>query len=377
MRTGAVLLAALLLAGCDAASEPPPVPGTDSALRVTELAGGLEHGWDIGFLPSGAQLITERPGALVTVADGQVRPVRAELGDVYAVGEGGLLGLALDPDFGRNRTFYTCQAHAEGGSPVDVRLVRWRLSPDERSAQRFGDLLTGLPLNPSGRHSGCRPTFAPDGMLLVGTGDAARADAAQDRRGLGGKVLRLDPRTGKPPAGNPFPGSPVLSYGHRNVQGVAVRPGTGQVYLAEHGPSFDDEINRNVPGGNFGWDPSQGGTEGGYDESVPMTDTARFPDAVRPLWTSGRITEAICGATFLSGPSWGELNGALAVVALKGQKLLLYQLSREGTIVRVRLPGALNESYGRLRAARTGPDGALYVTTSNGADDKLLRLSPF
>ncbi|WP_020498104.1 PQQ-dependent sugar dehydrogenase [Sciscionella marina] len=376
MRTGAVLLTAILLAGCDTASEPSPVPGTDSALRVTELAGGLEHGWDIGFLPSGAQLITERPGKLVTVTDGQVRPVRAELGDVYAVGEGGLLGLALDPGFGRNRTFYTCQAHAEGGSPVDVRLVRWRLSPDERSAQRLGDLLTGLPLNPGGRHSGCRPTFAPDGMLLVGTGDAARADAAQDRRGLGGKVLRIDPRTGKAPADNPFPGSPVLSYGHRNVQGVAVRPGTGQVYLAEHGPSFDDEINRNVPGGNFGWDPAKDGTEGGYDESVPMTDTARFPDAVRPLWTSGRITEAISGATFLSGPSWGELNGALAVVALKGQKLLLYQLSGEGAVVRVRLPGVLNESYGRLRAARTGPDGALYVTTSNGADDKLLRLSP-
>ena len=243
-------------------------------------------------------------------------------------------------------------------------------------------LVGGLPLNPSGRHSGCRPTLGPDGALYVGTGDSANPAVSQDRTRLGGKVLRVDLATGGPAPGNPFAAAAdpaerlVFSYGHRNVQGVTVQPGTGRLFSAEHGPDVDDEINLLRPGGNYGWDPSRGGTEDSYDESVPMTDLVRFSDAVPAVWSSGGSTEAICGAAFLEGPQWGSLEGLLAVATLKGSKLLLMRLDEQGTVVEVGQLPELDGTHGRLRAVRPGPDGALYVTTSNGEDDEVLRVSP-
>jgi glucose/arabinose dehydrogenase len=245
------------------------------------------------------------------------------------------------------------------------------------------DLRTGLPVNPSGRHSGCRPVLAADGALLVGTGDTAQAAISQDKTQLGGKVLRLDLRTGGPAKGNPFIDDPnpktrlIYNYGHRNVQGITLRPGTDQVFTAEHGPDKNDEVNIVEAGKNYGWDPSQGGTVGGYDENVPMTDLKRFPDAVHALWESGATTEAICGAAFLTGKQWGPVEGTLVITALKGAKLLLLKLNEAGSKVEsVTIPPQFQDKYGRLRAARTGPDGALYVTTSNGDDDKVLRITP-
>jgi glucose/arabinose dehydrogenase len=291
------------------------------------------------------------------------------------------MGLAVHPDFATSRRFTTCQTHAERGQATDVRLVTWQL--DGTSARRVVDpLVGGLPINPSGRHSGCRPTIAPDGTLIVGTGDTARGTLSQDLTSLGGKTLRIDLADGSPPDGNPFldAANPaqrlVWTYGHRNVQGVAVRPGTGEIYTAEHGPTTDDEINRLRAGGNYGWDPGQGGTVGGYDESVPMTDLTRFPDAVPAAWSSGRPVEAIAGAAFLSGPQWGALDGALAVAALRGEKLLLMTLGPDGGVASIGVPSVLDGAFGRLRAVRTAPDGSLWVTTSNGDDDQVLRIDP-
>jgi aldose sugar dehydrogenase len=355
-------------------------------LAVTVVAGGLEHAWDIGVLPDGRALVTERAGRIVLLSavtpGATVTPVGADLGDVYAQGEGGLMGLAVHPDFATSRLFTTCATHAQDGRPVDIRLVTWRLSEDGRVATKVRDpLVGGLPLNPSGRHSGCRPTVAPDGTLLVGTGDTARGALPQDLTSLGGKVLRIDLATGGPAPGNPYADAAdprqrlVYDYGHRNVQGVAVQPGTGRAWSVEHGPDVDDEVNALAAGANYGWDPAQGGTVGGYDESVPMTDRARFPAAVAAAWSSGRPTEAVAGAAFLSGPQWGDLDGALAVAALKGEKLLL--MTPDGTtIASVAVPAALDGTFGRLRAARLAPDGALLLTTSNGDDDKVLRVTP-
>lgn len=403
----AALVAAAVLAGCsseaDTGEVPPPRPtGSASssatptpspaprstavpALAVEEVASGFEHGWDIGFLPDGKVLVTERPGRISLVSGtrpgSRVTRVDADLDDVYVSGEGGLMGMVVHPDFASSRLFTTCQTHEDGGEPEDVRLVTWRLSTDGRSAQRVRDLLTGLPIS-SGRHSGCRPTLAADGALLVGTGDVARARHPQDRTSLGGKVLRLDLATGKPLPDNPFASSSnareryVYSYGHRNIQGVTVRPGTGEIYTAEHGPSNNDEVNRIEAGANYGWDPSRGGRSDSYDESVAMTDTERFPDAVPAIWQSGRTTQAICAAEFLSGEQWGGLDGALVVTALKGAKLLVLTLEEDGTLAEVSVPEETNDRYGRLRAARLGPDGALYVTTTNGSDDRLLRITP-
>ncbi len=372
-----------------ATTEPSPSPAQrDTAvprLAVEVVADGFEHGWDVGFLPGGKALVTERPGRISLVSglrEGARRTtVRADLDDLFVAGEGGLMGMVVHPDFATSREFTTCQTFQEGGRPKDIRLVTWRLSADEGSAERVRTLLSGLPIS-SGRHSGCRPEIAADGALLVGTGDTAVGDIPQDRSILGGKVLRLDLATGDPWPDNPFASSAkrreryVLSYGHRNVQGVAVQPGTGVVYTAEHGPSFNDEVNRIRPGANYGWDPSRGGTVGGYDESVPMTDRKRFPDAVPAVWQSGRTTQAVCAAEFLEGSQWAGLEGALVVTALKGAKLLLLTLEKDGTLARVSVPKETNGPYGRLRAARMGPDGALYVTTTNGDDDKLLRISP-
>ncbi|GHF45359.1 glucose/arabinose dehydrogenase [Amycolatopsis bartoniae] len=382
MRRIGIVLFALLLSACTSSPAAVRQQPEQPNLHVDVVASGLEHGWDVGFLPEGKLLVTQRPGRLSLVDGTGAHDVTADLSDVYARGEGGLMGLVVHPDFARTRRFTVCQTHQENGRPVDIRLTTWTLSPDERSATRVQDLLTGLPVNPSGRHSGCRPALAADGALLVGTGDTARSTIAQDRHSLGGKVLRIDLETGAPLPDNPFISSTdpneqrIYTYGHRNVQGVTVRPGSGQIFTAEHGPTFDDEVNLLRAGGNYGWDPSKGGTDSSYDESVPMTDTTRFPDAVGPLWTSGQITEAICGAAFLTGSQWGPLEGKLAVVALKGQKMLLFDVDSAGKITGVTLPPEFDDKYGRLRAARTAPDGALYVTTSDGSDDKVLRITP-
>ncbi|MFJ4102364.1 PQQ-dependent sugar dehydrogenase [Amycolatopsis japonica] len=392
MRTSAVVAFAslsLLVTACSGASSEtvqsaPPVTSKPavSKLKVEQVTAGLEHGWDVGFLPDGKILVTQRPGKLALIDGGAKRDVAADFSDVHVRGEGGLMGMVISKDFATSREFITCQTHKEGDKAVDIRLVTWRLSDDGASATKVKDLLTGLPVNPSGRHSGCRPAFGADGALLVGTGDTARPQHPQDRTSLGGKVLRVDAKTGNALPDNPFAKSAnpneqrVFTYGHRNVQGVTVRPGTGQVFTAEHGPSIDDEVNLETAGGNYGWDPSKGGTETGYDENVPMTDKQRFPDAVSPLWTTGEITEAICGAEFLTGSQWGALEGSLAVTALKGQKLLLFRLDDAGKVTEVTLPPEFDDKFGRLRAVRSGPDGALYITTSEGQDDKLLKVTP-
>jgi glucose/arabinose dehydrogenase len=401
----AVALVAAFAAGCStpatvAPTPPPPTSGPAASpspvaaprtgtpeLRVEVVADGLEHVWDLGFLPDGRVLFTERDGRISLLSSDRpgatATELNADLSDVYATGEGGLMGLVVHADFASTRRFTTCQTNQVDDTATDIRLITWELSADGRSATRVANpLLGGLPINPSGRHSGCRPTLAPDGTAFVGTGDTARAAIPQDQNSLGGKVLHIDLDTGGPAPDNPFVDDPnparqlLWTYGHRNVQGVAIQPDTGTVYSAEHGPDTDDEVNRLRPGANYGWDPSQGGTVGGYDESVPMTDRQRFPDAVAAVWSSGEPVEAISGAAFLSGPQWGDLDGALAVGALRGQKLLLMGIGPDGAVTGTQIPAPLDGQFGRLRAVRLAPDGALLVSTSNGDDDKILRITP-
>ena len=222
-------------------------------LDVEVVADGFEHGWDIGFLPDGRALVTERPARISLVSgleEGARRTtVEADLSDVFVAGEGGLLGMVVHPDFATSRQFTTCQTHQVGGAADDIRLVTWRLSEDGTSAQRVKDLLTGLPIS-TGRHSGCRPEIADDGALLVGTGDTAVGSIPQDLGSLGGKVLRLDLETGEPLPDNPFASASdeneryVLSYGHRNIQGVA-RPAGHRGDL--HGRARAEQQRRGQP----------------------------------------------------------------------------------------------------------------------------------
>ncbi|QXG77339.1 PQQ-dependent sugar dehydrogenase [Modestobacter sp. L9-4] len=388
------LTAVLALAGCsnapgeqgeEAATDVPdaaaPAQGVP-ALQVDVLADGLDHPWDVARAPDGTLLFDERGGGLTAVLpDGTVQEVDADFSDLFADGETGLMGLTLDPAFADNRRFYTCQGVEEDGG-AEVQVIAWTVDDRWAAATRVADpLVDDIPVNEgSGRHGGCRPRFAPDGQLLIGTGDNAVGTNPQDLGTLAGKVLRVDPGSGAPSAGNPFLDSPdpvtrlIWSYGHRNVQGIAVQPGTGEVYTVEQGSDRDDEVNRSVPGGNYGWDPS--GEDGGYDESVPMTDLA-LPGALPAVWSSGDPTIAASGGGFLSGAQWGGYDGVLLVGVQKDTGVLALRLGADGTLAeQFRVP-ELEDSYGRVRSPVQGDDGALYVTTDNGdGEDQLLRVTP-
>ncbi|MDH4146966.1 MAG: PQQ-dependent sugar dehydrogenase, partial [Acidimicrobiia bacterium] len=339
-------------------------------LTVTPLVDGLSNPWDLAFTSDGAILMTERGGALsVRLADGTFRRLQADFSDLLVSGESGLLGIDVDTEFSTNRRFYTCQATL-GPS---VKVVAWQVDAAYTRAVRVADPLVGGLPSSGGRHGGCRPRVGFDGALWIGTGDAAIGSTPQDVGSLGGKVLRVDRFSGAAPADNPDHGGDrrVYSYGHRNVQGLAFRPGYYQVWTTEHGPDVDDEVNRIIPG-NYGWNPVPG-----YNENVPMTDLARYPGAVPAAWSSGRPTLAVSGADFLVGRAWGSWRGGLAVAALKDQTLRIVMLNPAGAVIDVVAPPELFGTFGRLRSARLGPDGNLYVTTDNGTGrDALLRVTP-
>lgn len=340
----------------------------DPRWQVTTLAEGLDHPWGLVELPNGQALFTERSGGISLLDGDAVRSVTDGPEDLYATGEGGLMGIEISPNFRQDRRFFACYASTQG----DVRVGTWKLAADGGSASPSDPLVTGLTLNPSGRHSGCRLRIGADEMLWVGAGDSAVGTNPQDLSALGGKVLRMDPDNGQAPGDNPFADNDdpatrlIWSYGHRNVQGLAVQPGTDRMWAAEHGPDIDDEVNRLRPGGNYGWDP---GGEGFYDESVPMTDTS-IQDAVTAVWSSGDPTLAVAGISFL-GSQWGTARGQLAVTALKASSLSLLDPDSG----RLRTAPVLDGDYGRLRAVEPSKDGSLYVLTDNG-DDRILRVSP-
>ena len=348
-------------------------------LTVTELATGLTHPWDIAFTPDGTMLFTERDDGLrVRLPDGTVRQVTADFSDLNFGGTAGLLALVLDPDFVSNRRFYTYQRH----TGPEMQVIAWTIDQDYTAATRVADpLVGGIPVNrnrgPS--HGGGRLRFGPQGYLWIATGDGFSGTAAQDLTSLGGKVLRVDSQTGAGAPGNPFAPSPVYTYGHRNPQGLALRPGTGQMWSVEHGPDHDDEINLLVSGGNYGWDPAPDeGVEGLYDETTtPMTDLLKFPDALQAKWSSGYPTLAVGGGVFLEGSQWREWEGQFAVATLKTKSVRVFKFTEEGDLVSQAVVPELDRKYGRLRSAVLGPDGALYITTTNGGGkDKILKVVP-
>jgi glucose/arabinose dehydrogenase len=376
-RRTAVLIASAaalaLAAACTPETVPPTTPPTTTppvgateptvALKVN----GFQRPWDLRFTPDGTALVTERGGTLAASIGG-ARSVVATVPDVKAGGEGGLMGLALDPGFATNRWIYTCQDSTSG---ADVRVVRHRVLANYAGLADSTPILTGIPANGGGRHQGCRVEFGPEGDLWVTTGDAALPTPPQDRASLAGKVLRLaadgTPSPANPAASNPGAGwNPyVYTYGHRNVQGIAFRPSDGAAFTVEHGTDRDDEINLLNQGANFGWNPV--GAPGVYDESKPMT----APGATAAVWSSGSPTIAPSGATFLTGAAWGEREGQLAVAVLKGTRLMLVDLDGSTvTSVESRIT-----DQGRLRTARMAPDGGLWLV-QDAAPGSLILVTP-
>jgi aldose sugar dehydrogenase len=381
-RFSVVLLCSALAVPVPASAQAPPDPPISQTartaafptLRVTRQVGGLANPWDVQQLPKGRLLISERDTRrLIRWRDGKKRVLRFPSGRVWASGETGLMSLAVDPRFRKNRRIYTCQGGFTS-SGHDVRVVAWRMNRHYTGVRRIRVLLAGLPAT-SGRHGGCRLLITRDGALYVGTGDATVGTNPENLDSLGGKVLRMSRLTGAPLPSNPFAASAsvtrryVLNYGHRNVQGLAQRA-DGTVWSVEHGPDRDDEINVAVPGGDYGWNPVPG-----YNESVPMTDDALPGTQVHAAWSSGFPTIATSGAAWVSGAQWGEYDGTLAVAALKGSRLVFFKFDHGGQLLWTQAPDALTH-FGRLRSVTRARNGDLLVTTSNGSGDAVLRVSP-
>lgn len=365
---GAVAAAVVLLAvggltGCRA--EP-------ASLQVTTVLSGIGRPWDIAFSPGGSMFFTERAGKIrLRTTGGEVRTL-AQPADVAAVGEGGMMGIAIDPGFSSNRRIYTCMRSTAGGA-ADVRLVRWRVNNAATALGSRTDIVTGMPTAGSGRHSGCRPRFGPDGNIWMGTGDAAIGSVPQSPTSLGGKVLRVD-TDGRGIAGNapaPFDRR-IYTYGHRNVQGIAFSNG-GKAYSIEHGTGRDDEVNRLVAGANYGWDPRPPGGGSGYDESQPMTNTTKYPSARVAVWSSGDRTIAPSGGTFLKGDQWSGWAGTLAMAVLKDQQLRVLAFDSDGASVSQEWIRVADQ--GRLRVAVQGPDGNLYLAV-DADPGRILKVTP-
>ncbi|MES2971117.1 MAG: PQQ-dependent sugar dehydrogenase [Patescibacteria group bacterium] len=338
-------------------------------LTSETLLSGLSNVWDIGFLSDGTALFTERSGTISKI-DNNKKVVVYTVNDVVAKGEGGLMGLVVDPDFTTNRFVYACYNTAN-----DIRVSRWKVDATATALTDQINIITGMPVNKTtfpGRHSGCRPRFGADNKLWVGTGDVAIGTNPQDPKSLAGKILRVD-RDGKAAEGNlsaPFDAR-IYSYGHRNVQGLALlnEPKNGVFgYSVEHGSARDDEINP-MKSGNFGRDPIPG-----YNDNAPMTDKTKFPQAIEAVWSSGEPTIAPSGATIITGNKWGTYEGSLVVAVLKAKHLRLFTFDQSGKITAEK--ELFKEEFGRIRSAVMGPNNDLYLTTDNGnSSDKITRVT--
>jgi glucose/arabinose dehydrogenase len=349
---------------------PPPdqAPPADSpSLSRSNLVTGLNNPWDMAFLSNGTMFFTERPGPVkVRLPNGVISNIVTP-GDVAPAGEAGMMGLAVDPGFASNRLIYTCYT-ATG----DNRVVRWQVNNTLNGVVGGGTVLV-QGLAKANFHDGCRIRFGPDGKLWVTTGDGGVGTAPQNLDSINGKVLRIN-SDGSAPSDNPFVGQPgddrVYTFGHRNPQGISFRPGDNAPYAIEHGPASNDEVNELVPGGNGGWDPVPG-----YDQSVPMTDLQKFPNAMIPAWRSGDSgTVAPSGGTFLTGSQWKSWDGALVVAFLKDSRARVMFLDGNGN---VSFATRILEDGIRLRSAVQGPDGNLYISTDvGGGNGAIWRVVP-
>ena len=357
--------------------EPIAEEETAPSITVTEVVTGLNIPWDIAFTSDGTMFFTEREGSLnVYKTDGTIYEISADFSDIFA-GENvygqnhGLMGLVLDPDFATNHRLYTCQGHTGQRNHV----IAWTINENYTSATRVNDPLIDIPSHDE--HGACRLRFGPEGYLWITTGDAFIGTAAQDLNSLAGKVLRVDATTGNAVPTNPFYPSRIYTYGHRNPQGLARRPGTTQMWSVEHGPWKNDEVNLLQAGANYGWDPGPDHDSSHlYSDRAPMTDILKFPTAIEAKWSSGDRTLAASGGIFIEGSNWGNWEGRMAVASLKDKSLRILEFTNNGTLISETSVTQLKDDYGRLRTPMMGPNQALYLTTSNGENaDKILKIT--
>lgn len=366
--------AAALLAACGE-DEPPPPPAGEATVektpggrdagpprlarargepQVETLVTGLEVPWELVFLPDGRALVTERPGRVRLIsATGDLLERPAAEVDVSALGEGGLLGLALDPEFERNDLVYLYYTTASG-----MEVARYRLGGDRLVEEAV--VLDGIVAGTI--HDSGRIHFGPDDRLYVATGDAGQPDLAQDQGSLNGKFLRMEPAAYR----GDSPGeAEIYTLGHRNPQGFDWEAGTDRLLSTEHGNIGNDEVNDLREGHNYGWPEAEGSDHGGFEPPIAL-----YEEAIAPS-----------GATFVSKPG-SEWTGDYLIAALVGEQIRRLSFDEAGEVVENE---ALFEGeLGRVRTVVEGPDGALYALTSNRdgrgdprpGDDRVIRIVP-
>ena len=325
-------------------------------VETTVVAAGLEAPWDLVFTPDGEALVSERDSSRLLSIDSSGNVEELQRLPENGTGEGGLLGIALSPNYESDGYIYAYYT-----TDTDNRVTRFRLGENPEP------ILTGIPVLTY--HNGGRIAFGPDGNLYVGTGDAGDTSNSQDLNSLGGKILRVT-LDGDVPADNPFSNSPIYSYGHRNVQGLAWDEG-GQLYATEFGQNRYDEVNRIQPGGNYGWPAVEG--EGGFFASGEYID---------PIATWATSEASPSGAAILKNGAIPQWEGSFFMAALRGQRLYRLALDPSGTVTEQE--ELLSGQAGRLRHVVQAPDGSLWVLTSNrdgrgtpiATDDRILRLAP-
>lgn len=366
----------LLLAGAAAtAAQNASQPSSREVHRVrpVTVARGLVNPWSLAFLPDGRMLVTERPGRLrIVMPDGRLSaPVRG-LPAVAAAGQCGLLEVLPDPAFADNGRIYWTYAEAgDGGNGLAV--ARGSLAGEQLTDVQV--IFRQQPKVASNLHCAGRLAFARDGRLFVTLGDRfSRKDDAQSLAHHIGKVVRIDP-DGRVPADNPFVGRPgalpeIWSLGHRNAQGLAVHPSTGELWLSEHGPQGGDEINRIEPGRNYGWPLLTYGRN--YGSGTRIGEEGPKPGFEQPLKTWVPLSIAPSGMAFVTGERYPGWQGSLVIGALRGESVLRLTLDGTRVVGEQRLLEGLKE---RIRDVRQGPDGWLYVLTDN-ADGRVIRLEP-
>ena len=407
-----------LLVSCAAGPQQSQGPN----LASTPVLSKLSNPWDMAFLPDGTMFFTEKcKGLSVRMPSGSVNRLlgikdsqgyATPANDMFCDGQAGLSGVAVDPNFASNRYVYVYSASSMG-SPSTNRVVRFTVSADSARLSDRKDIVTDIPykvaksnhpFGDSGAHNGGRLRFGPsDGLLYVTTGDTHNGEVPQSPTRIGGKVLRMD-REGNAAAGNNAPQGfdpRVYTYGHRNPQGIAFRPGTNQPVTAENGPWHSDEVTALVPGGNAGWDPRPNiGGRGdcpdkycGYSPNqmgamdpkeraafMPMTDLKTYPKAMVPAWNNDGLSQGLSSGEFLNGKQWKSWDGKMVVAFMGigihgtpvGNRLDVLDISADGSSAK-RVTMSLPMPAGRFRSVVQGPDGNLYVATDEG---EIYRMTP-
>ncbi len=367
----AIILAALAATACSPSgldAAPRSIETQSGQVDVEPVAEGLEHPWSLAFLPDGRMLVTERSGNLRLVSrEGRLSEPLGGVPEVAARGQGGLLDVALDPDFASNRMVYLSYAEPGDGGPTTA-VARGRLG--DRALENVTVIFRAQPRIDGSKHFGSRLVFGREGRLFVTLGERDQFDPAQDLSNHLGTVVRIN-RDGSVPQGNPFvrqqDAKPeIWSYGHRNVQGAALHPETGQLWVVEHGPRGGDEINIAEPGKNYGWPlVSWGRHYSGRDIPDPTTR----PDLAQSVYQWTPVIAA-SGMDFYSGELFPSWKGNVLVGGLVSQSVVRLTLDGEQVTSEERLP--MGE---RVRYVRQGPDGAIYVLT-DASEGQILRLSP-